>query len=54
MAIIDNSTGYSKLPSGTTAQRPASPSPGMIRINTTTGYLEVYIFSSWTNVKAMT
>ena len=44
-AIYDvntSSTGYFDLPSGTTAQRPASPGAGMIRHNTTTGYIEYW------------
>jgi|SaaInl5LU_22_DNA_1037371.scaffolds.fasta_scaffold12901_4 hypothetical protein len=36
-------TGYVLLPSGTTAQRPGSPTPGMIRFNTDKGVLEQYI-----------
>lgn len=39
---VNNSTGYFALPSGTTAQRPASPTGNMIRKNTTTGYIEFY------------
>jgi hypothetical protein len=42
-----NDTGYLQVPVGTTAQRPASPSTGMWRFNTTLGYLEVYNGSSW-------
>jgi hypothetical protein len=38
----NTSTGYFDLPSGTTAQRPASPSAGMIRHNSTTGYIEYW------------
>jgi hypothetical protein len=43
------STGYFDLPSGTTVQRPASPSNGMIRKNNTTSKLEFYdeISASW-------
>jgi hypothetical protein len=36
-------TGYVLLPSGTTEQRPGSPSPGMIRYNTDKGVLEQYV-----------
>jgi hypothetical protein len=45
----NTSTGYFDLPSGTTAQRPASPTDGMIRFNTTLGYNEWYSSaqSSW-------
>lgn len=35
------------LPSGTTAQRPANPSPGSVRFNTTLGIAEVYDHGSW-------
>jgi len=38
----NTSTGYFDLPTGTTAQRPASPTNGMIRFNTTLGYNEWY------------
>ena len=31
-----------KLPTGTTADRPTSPSNGEMRFNTTTGYVEYY------------
>lgn len=40
-------TEYILLPSGTTAQRPGSPSDGMVRYNTTLQALEVYEGSSW-------
>ena len=40
-----------KLPVGTTAQRPAVPSTGEIRYNTTTGKLEFYNGSSWKNTQ---
>ena len=35
-------TSAIKVPVGTTAQRPSSPTNGMVRLNTTTGYLEYY------------
>jgi hypothetical protein len=41
-----NGTGALLTPSGTTAQRPASPIAGMQRWNTTIGGMEVYIGSS--------
>lgn len=37
-----NSTGYLDLPAGTTAQRPGTPSAGMIRYNSTLGQFEGY------------
>ena len=42
-------TGAFQLPAGTTAQRPSSPVAGMIRLNTTLGYVEYYNSntSSW-------
>lgn len=44
----NTSTGYFKIPVGTTAQRPGSPSSGMIRQNTTTGLPEWYDATSST------
>jgi hypothetical protein len=46
----NSSTGYFDLPVGTTEQRPASPGNGMIRFNTTTGYLEYYNATSWSSI----
>ena len=45
----NTSTGYFTLPAGTTAQRPASPTNGMLRFNTTLGYNEWYSapMASW-------
>ena len=45
----DGTTGSAYLPNGTTAQRPASPSAGYIRYNTTTGKFEGY-GSAWGNI----
>lgn len=43
-----DSTGQSvKPPTGTTAQRPSSPSAGMLRYNTTLGLLEAYYGAAW-------
>lgn len=47
----NTSTGYFDLPSGTTAQRPASPSNGMVRYNTSNSEYEVYQAGVW---KALT
>jgi len=46
---IFNDTGSITIPVGNTAQRPASPTDGMIRFNTTLGYVEWYsnAASSW-------
>jgi hypothetical protein len=40
--IDTTSTGYIDLPAGTTAQRPGTPSSGMIRYNSTLGQFEGY------------
>lgn len=51
---VNTSTGYFDLPSGTTAQRPASPNGGMMRHNTTTGYIEYWdtATSQWLGIGA--
>jgi mucin-19 len=43
----NTATGYFDIPSGTTAQRPVSPSSGMIRYNTTTSQYEAYLGTDW-------
>lgn len=53
MAIIANGTDYVQIPVGTTAQRPGTPSAGMIRVNTTTNQYEVYISAQWNNFKSL-
>jgi hypothetical protein len=45
----DSDGGAITLPAGTTAQRPASPSNGMIRYNTDDNELEVYREATWEN-----
>jgi hypothetical protein len=45
-----SSTGAAKIPSGTTAERPASPVVGQIRLNTTSGTLEFYTGTSWGSI----
>jgi hypothetical protein len=51
MAILKNTivndTGFVVLPSGSSGQRPASPTTGMIRYNTTISKVEFYNGSSW-------
>ena len=42
-----NDTGFLTVPVGTTAQRPASPTVGMLRYNTTLGTLEQYNTTGW-------
>jgi hypothetical protein len=44
-------TGAIQMPVGTTAQRPASPSQGMIRYNTTTSHFEGYDGSAWVHLE---
>ena len=43
-------TGAFQLPSGTTAQRPASPQAGYMRWNTTTTEAEFYNGTEWKNL----
>ena len=45
-----STTGSSQLPSGTTAQRDATPTGGSIRLNTDTSKFEGYNGTSWTAV----
>lgn len=40
-------TGYLRLPSGTSTQRPSSPVNGMTRYNTDFGFVEIYSSGSW-------
>lgn len=51
MATLKNTsisdTGYLRPASGTTAQRPGSPSAGMLRWNTSDTNLEVYDGTEW-------
>jgi hypothetical protein len=42
-------TGFLRLPAGTSAQRPASPTAGMIRYNTTFDLAEVYNGTFWSD-----
>jgi hypothetical protein len=55
MAQLKNTTindpGFLQLPTGTTAQRPASPQSGYLRYNTTSSDLEVFNSSSWIGIK---
>lgn len=45
----DSTTGAAQFPSGTTAQRPVSPSIGQFRYNSTISSLEIYTGSVWTD-----
>jgi hypothetical protein len=48
---VDNTaTGYFDLPSGTTAQRPASPNSGWARFNTDTVQFEGYTGTLWSSI----
>jgi len=47
---IINDTGYLQLPTGTTAQRPSSPSAGYMRYNTTDNVVEVYSSGEWKTI----
>ena len=46
------STGSVKIPSGTTSQRPISPSTGEIRYNTDENSVEQYNGTTWSNITA--
>jgi len=45
-----NGTGALTMPSGTTLQRPGSPTVGMVRYNTTLNYLETWNGTAWVAV----
>lgn len=47
LSYADSATGGLFLPTGTTAQRPASPATGQIRFNSTTNAVEVYNGTAW-------
>jgi len=48
--ITSTATGYFQVPQGTTAQRPAATSAGLIRYNTSLGSLESANGTAWSNV----
>jgi hypothetical protein len=50
MALEIQNTDYLQYPSGTTAQRPASPTAGMMRFNTTTALMEYYNGTAWVSI----
>lgn len=50
VVLKDSSTGAAALPTGTTAQRPASPSSGFIRYNSTTTSFEGYNGTVWGSI----
>ena len=43
-------TGTIKLPSGTTSERPTTGMTGMIRYNSTTGFIETYTAEGWGSI----
>jgi len=45
--VTMSSTGFALIPTGTTAERPASPANGQIRYNTTTAQFEGYQGGAW-------
>lgn len=45
--VYHDGTGALRLPTGTTGQRPSSPTPGYIRWNTSDSAVEVYTGSTW-------
>lgn len=47
MASLMSNSSFGKIPSGTTANRPASPAVGDQYYNGTLGYLEIYTSSGW-------
>ena len=47
LGVISATTGSSLIPSGSTAQRDASPASGYFRFNTTLGKFEGYNGSAW-------
>ena len=54
MAILKNTTindtGFIQLPTGTTAQRPSSPTIGMMRFNTQVDAFEIYDGYKWAHI----
>jgi hypothetical protein len=50
-AVTMRGSGAVQIPSGTTAQRPASPTAGMTRFNTDIGLMEYYSGTQWYGVQ---
>jgi hypothetical protein len=48
--LLVNSTGYMTVPAGTSAQRPATPSVGMMRYNSTITSFEGYYAGAWSSL----
>lgn len=47
------STGFMKIPTGTTGQRPGSPVEGMIRANTTNHNIDYYNGTDWQSISSI-
>ncbi len=47
---LNGAVGALNIPSGTTAQRPASPVAGATRFNSTLNYVEIYANGSWQQI----
>ncbi len=47
---LANATGYMQVASGTTANRPVSPTPGTMRFNETSGFVEMFQSGAWQNL----
>jgi hypothetical protein len=52
--VANTSTGHFQVSVGTTAQRPGSPTTGMIRFNSSRGCFEGYTGSAWVNMSPLT
>jgi hypothetical protein len=52
--VANTSTGHFQVSVGTTAQRPGSPTTGMIRFNSSRGCFEGYTGSAWINMSPLT
>tara|TARA_B100000902_G_scaffold348814_1_gene356997 strand:+ start:560 stop:2239 length:1680 start_codon:yes stop_codon:yes gene_type:complete len=52
LLAFTDSTGFLKLPVGTTAERPGSPATGYIRFNTTNSSLEGFDGTNWKDIPA--
>ena len=50
---VINDNSYLALPSGTTGERPGSPSVGMTRFNQSTGGIEFYSSSGWVTISGL-
>lgn len=50
---MQTSVGGLTIPAGTTAQRPATPTTGMLRYNTSTSTIETYTGASWITLGAV-